>query len=328
MVVIAGAGVGGYNGTFTITAVPTPRSFTVHEPDRRPRQLGRRHGRRTSRRSRSGSAGTTRPSSAARPCLHARRTSRPRSTRSRASPARHRHRRRVDGLHAHLRRRLGRGGRAELQLVNLSCGGCFASVEETNPAARTTRSASVSTATVSARSRTATNYTALESGRADADPARGRRPRPSPASAAARSTTRASRSPSAARSPRRTPRTSGCRTSAPARRGFVGETDKGGAVDNKGGTSRRPATRSRWSTAPAPVHDPAPDAVRPHRQRDRRGRRHADSTPGSRTIAAARPARRCSQHQAQRPAFRHVPEVGRRSARATRCSTTRRARTT
>ena len=36
-------------------------TFTVHEPDRRPRQLGRRHGDVSARRSRSGSAATTRP---------------------------------------------------------------------------------------------------------------------------------------------------------------------------------------------------------------------------------------------------------------------------
>ena len=61
VVTIAGVGVAGYNGTFTITAVPSPRTLPVHEPDCRPRQLGRRHRPRTSRPSRFGSAGTTRP---------------------------------------------------------------------------------------------------------------------------------------------------------------------------------------------------------------------------------------------------------------------------
>ena len=35
VVTIAGVAVAGYNGTFTVTAVPTSRSFTVHEPDLR-----------------------------------------------------------------------------------------------------------------------------------------------------------------------------------------------------------------------------------------------------------------------------------------------------
>ena len=42
MVTIAGVGVAGYNGTFTITAVPTPRTFQYTAGAGRPRQLGRR----------------------------------------------------------------------------------------------------------------------------------------------------------------------------------------------------------------------------------------------------------------------------------------------
>ena len=61
VVTITGVGVAGYNGTFTITAVPTPRTSSTRPATRRSRQLGRRHGRRTSRRSRSGSAATTPP---------------------------------------------------------------------------------------------------------------------------------------------------------------------------------------------------------------------------------------------------------------------------
>ena len=34
IITITGVGVAGYNGTFTITGVPTPRTLTVHE--RRP----------------------------------------------------------------------------------------------------------------------------------------------------------------------------------------------------------------------------------------------------------------------------------------------------
>ena len=106
----------------------------VHDPDRRPRQLGRRHGDvllavpGPDRRQRLGRDRRQRR------CLHATRTSRPRSTRSPGFAGTATVTRRgLDRLHGHLRRRLGRASTCRAsQLVNLSCGGCFASVEETN----------------------------------------------------------------------------------------------------------------------------------------------------------------------------------------------------
>ncbi len=56
--------------------------------------------------------------------------------------------------------------------------------------------------------------------------------------------------------------------------GFFGETDKGGPVDNQGGIITPTGNAIPVVTAPDSVHDPAADAVRPHRQRDRRRRRH------------------------------------------------------
>ena len=59
-------------------------------------------------------------------------------------------------------------------------------------------------------------------------------------------------------------------------------------------SSRRPATRSRSSTAPAEYTIPLRTPFALTGSRDRRGRRLRCSTAGSRTTAAARPARRCS----------------------------------
>ena len=72
-------------------------------------------------------------------------------------------------------------------------------------------------------------------GRADAAPAGGWHRDRRRLRRRQRSTTPASRSPTQARSPRRTSRCcSASRTSPPGASGFAGETDKGGAVDNKG----------------------------------------------------------------------------------------------
>ena len=53
--------------------------------------------------------------------------------------------------------------------------------------------------------------------------------------------------------------------------GFVGETDKGGAVDNKGGIITPTGNAYPGRDGSGDGYDPAADAVRPDRQRDRRG---------------------------------------------------------
>ena len=102
--------------------------------------------------------------------------------------------------------------------------------------------------------------------------------------------------------------------------GWVGETDKGGPVDNKGTVTMTgndfPAISFPAASDPVDraaddqLHDPAADAVRPHRRCDRPAGRHDPLRVG-----AERP-RRHSRHGAaeqredQRPAVCDVPEVG------------------
>ena len=108
VVTITSVGVAGYNGTFTITAVPSSRSFEYVEPDCRTRQLGRRH-----RHVLLAVSGADRwqrldRDRRQRPRVHEREphVSDQRDRRVR----RHRdgHRRRFDRLHGHLHRRGGR----------------------------------------------------------------------------------------------------------------------------------------------------------------------------------------------------------------------------
>ena len=115
---------------FTITAVPTPRS-SVHEPDRRPRQLGRRH--RTFFSPFQVRIGGNDSALIGGTGLRTRIEPPPRSTRSRASPGTAT----VTGAASTGFTVTYSGASAGLdvpnvELVNLSCGGCFASVEETN----------------------------------------------------------------------------------------------------------------------------------------------------------------------------------------------------
>ena len=51
--------------------------------------------------------------------------------------------------------------------------------------------------------------------------------------------------------------------------GFVGETARGGPIANKGFTVTPTGNHAPDVTVPAPVHDPAADAVRADRQRHR-----------------------------------------------------------
>ncbi len=95
----------------------------------------------------------------------------------------------------------------------------------------------------------------------------------------------------------------------PGASGWVNEFDKGGPVDNKGimtATGQRDPGRHRSR----PVPDPAADAVRPDGLGNRRGQRSA-----ALQLGAERPWRRGrhgahEQRQGERPALRHVPEVG------------------
>ena len=183
-----------------------------------------------------------------------------------------------------------------IQLVNLSCGGCFASVEETNHGGANDSFTLNYNGNASAPITNGTNYTAAGIlRRADADPAGRRNRARSRASAAARSTTPASRSRSAATL---------AATNVPVTLARAGLHRRARPASSARPTRAAPSTTRAASITPTGervpgrhrarhVHDPAADAVRPHRQRDRRGRRPADSTAGSRTTAAARPARRC-----------------------------------
>ena len=82
-------------------------------------------------------------------------------------------------------------------------------------------------------------------------------------------------------------------------------------------------------TAPAAVHDPAADAVRPHGQRDRRrtATRSLYSWEQNDRGAAAGTAL-LNNTKTNGPLFAMFPMSGQISLDATRCSTTRRARTT
>ena len=106
--------------------------------------------------------------------------------------------------------------------------------------------------------------------------------------------------------------------------GFVGETDKGGAVDNQGHLTPNGNAIPDVS-APAQYTIPlrTPFALT---GRDRRGRRPADVLVG-----AERPRRStrdiaAEQHEDDGPLFAMFP-VGTDQRRPTRCSTTRPART-
>ena len=71
--------------------------------------------------------------------------------------------------------------------------------------------------------------------------------------------------------------------------------DRQGRPDREQGLHRRRDRQPRAGGHDrAGVHDPAADAVRPHGQRHRLGRRHRSPTCGSRTTAAAAPAPRSS----------------------------------
>ena len=131
-------------------------------------------------------------------------------------------------------------------------------------------------------------------GRADAAPSRRRHRHRRGLRRRRRSATPASRSPTRARWRWPTTRCMlGVEDFTPGASGFIGETDKGGAVDN-GGIVTPTGNTFPTVTVPAGVHDPAADAVRAHGQRDRRARATRSSTRGSRTTAAAQRARRSS----------------------------------
>ena len=208
-----------------------------------------------------------------------------------------RHRRRLDRLHGHLRRRLGGHRRAELlELVNLNCGGCFASVEETNHGGANDSFTLNYNGNMSAPIVNGTNYTAAGIlARAHADPA-GRRDRDG------RRLRRRQRSTTPGFQVTLRRHAGGDERAGHARRctnltagasGFVGETDKGGAVDNKGGTITPTGDAIPVVDGAGRVHDPAADAVRPDRAARPTPTATRCSTAGSRTTAARRGHRRC-----------------------------------
>ena len=146
-----------------------------------------------------------------------------------------------------------------IELVNLSCGGCFGSVEETNHGGANDSFTLNYNGNVSAP---IVNGVELHRGRdpggADADPPR-RRDRDGRRLRRRRrgSTTPASRSRSAGTlAATNVPVTLGLQDFTAGASGFVGETDKGGAVDNKGGTvtptgnTSRPSRRRQSYTIP------------------------------------------------------------------------------
>ena len=249
----------------------------------------------------------------------ARRTRTRTSSRDQRDPRLRRHgdrdRRRLDGLHGHVRRRLGGHRRAELPARRTSTAAAASPPSRRRTtAARTTRSRSTTTATRPRRSRTApTTRRPGILARADADPAGGRHRHGRGLRRRRASTTRASRSPSAARwRATNVPVTARrCRTSPPGASGFVGETDKGGAVDNKGGIITPTGNSDPGRDGAGAVHDPAADAVRPHRERDGRGRRRAALLAGSRTTAAAPPGTSLlSNTKTNGPLFAMFPKSG------------------
>ncbi len=165
-----------------------------------------------------------------------------------------------------------------IELVNLSCGGCFASVEETNHGGALDSFTLNYNGNVSAPITNGTNYTRRrDPGRAHADPARRR---DGDGRGLRRRHVQQHGLPGDVHRRRSRRRTCRCTLAlqdfTAGASGFVGETDKGGAVDNKGGRSITPTgRRDPGRDGAGVVHDPAADAVRPHGQRDRRGRRPA-----------------------------------------------------
>ena len=163
-------------------------------PPARPRQLGRRLGDVSPPPSRSGSAEMTRPLSAGPASPTRTRTSRRRST---ASPD-FAGTVTVSGA-ASTGFTVTYGGASagldvpNIELVNLSCGGCFASVEETNHGGANDSFTLNYNGTVSALITNGTNYTAAGCWPRSRRFSRPGRRRPSRALAAARSTTPASR---------------------------------------------------------------------------------------------------------------------------------------
>ena len=253
VVTIAGVGVAGYNGTFTITAVPTPRTLPVHGRRVRPRQLGRRHGDvllavpGPDRRQRLGRDRRQRPR------LHEREHPDRRSTRSPGFAGTVT----VTGA-ASTGFTVTYGGASagldvpNIELVNLSCGGCFASVEETNHGGANDSFTLNYNGNVSAPITNGTNYTAagiLAALTPILPPARRRR---SPASAAATFNNTGFQVTFTGTPGRdNVPVMLALQDFSAGASGFVGETDKGGAVDNKGGIITPTGDAIPVVTAPA-----------------------------------------------------------------------------
>ena len=279
-------GVAGYNGTFTITAMPTPRTFQYT-------------------RDRSGLAnsggGTATFFSPFQVRIGGERLGRDRRRRP-AVHEREPHRDQRDpgfagtatvtgaastGLHGHLHRRLGGIDVPNIELVNLSCGGCFASVEETNHGGTNDSFKLNYNGNVSAPITNGTNYTAagILAALTPILPA-GATVTVAGFGGGTFNNTGFQVTFTGGLAATNVPVTLAAQNFTAGASGFVGETDKGGAVDNKGGIDhadrqRDPgrhragaSTRSRCGRrSPSPAARPTPTATR-------------SSTAGSRTTAA------------------------------------------
>ena len=287
----------------TITSVPTPRSFEYTNPAAGPAERGRRHDdvhlavQAPGRRQRLTIIGADQTAPTTRTPASPRR-----STASPASPgtatvtgtA-------TDGLHRHLHGRLGRHRRREL-LARRTSTAAAASPRSTRrtTAARSTRSRSTFNGNTPAPIVNGTNYTA----------AGDRRPRSRPILPAGTTVTLTG-----------VRRRQHQRPEQPGLRGEL-HRDAGGheralrccrcqnfdrghvRLRQRARQGRRGRQQGRdhhpdrqhlaGGHALGRIHDPAADAVHPDRQRDRRRGATPCSSPGSRTTAAAPPARRCS----------------------------------
>ena len=217
------------------------------------------------------------------------------------------------GLHAHLRRRLGRLDVPNVEFVNLSCGGCFASVEETNHGGTNDSFTLTYNGNTSAPIVNGTNYTAAGILAAlDADPA-GRRDR------------------TVARLRRRQ------RSTTPGFQvtfgGHAGGDERAGHARARRTSPRaRPASSARPTRAARSTTRAAPSRRRATRSRSSPRRRtytiplrtpfaltgsatDADGDPLIYIVGAERPRRRgrhgaAEQHEDERPAVRDVPDLG------------------
>ena len=203
-------------------------------------------------------------------------------------------RRRLDRLHGHVQRRLGRASTCRTSSSsNLSCGGCFASIEETNHGGANDSFTLNYNGNTSAPIMNGTNYTAAgilaaltpilpAGGTATVAGFGGGSVQQHGFQVTFAGTLAATNVPvMLALHELHRGRVRLRRRDRQGRRGR-----QQGRIDHADGQ------RDPGRDGAGRVHDPAADAVRPHRQRDRRRRRRADLLAGSRTTAAARPARR------------------------------------